>query len=80
MGAPVGRLVLRGARWPGEVAVEDGRIVAVGQSFHLNPGDPERFSIMLPDSAFREGSNRIQLLAVTGDTDPQDLSLIAQAG
>ncbi|WP_285593439.1 8-oxoguanine deaminase [Kineosporia sp. NBRC 101731] len=25
-----GRLVIRGARWPGDVAVEDGRIVAVG--------------------------------------------------
>ena len=25
------RLVLRGARWPGDVAVEDGRVVAVGR-------------------------------------------------
>ena len=24
------RTVLRGARWPGDVAIEDGRIVAVG--------------------------------------------------
>jgi hypothetical protein len=58
----------------------NGRIVAVGQSFHLNPGDPERFSIMLPDSAFREGSNGVELLAVTGDSDAPALSLIAQAG
>ena len=32
------RLVLRGARWPGDVAVEDGRIVAVG-SVPEEPGD-----------------------------------------
>jgi cytosine/adenosine deaminase-related metal-dependent hydrolase len=32
------RLVLRGARWPGEVAVEDGRIAAVG-SVAEQPGD-----------------------------------------
>jgi hypothetical protein len=58
----------------------NGRIVAVGQSFHLNARDPEQFSIMLPDSAFREGSNRVQLLAVAGDSDAPALSLIAHAG
>ena len=30
-GAPVNRLVLRGARWPGDVALADGRILAVGR-------------------------------------------------
>jgi hypothetical protein len=64
-----------------ELAVAlNGSVVAVGQSFHLNPRDPEQFSIMLPDSAFREGSNRLKLLAVTGDSDAPALSLIAQAG
>jgi hypothetical protein len=57
----------------------NGRIVAVGESFHLSPGDPEHFSIMLPDSAFREGGNRIELLAVADELDPT-LSLIARAG
>jgi hypothetical protein len=56
----------------------NGRIVAVGRSFHLNPSDPEHFSVMLPDSAFHEGSNRVELLAVPGDAP--SLSLIAQAG
>ncbi|HEY6709928.1 MAG TPA: amidohydrolase family protein, partial [Actinomycetota bacterium] len=32
------RLVLRGARWPGDVAVTDGRIAAVG-SVAEEPGD-----------------------------------------
>jgi hypothetical protein len=58
----------------------NGRVVAVGQSFHLNPRDPEQFSIMLPDSAFREGSNLVELFAVTRDSDAPALSLIAQAG
>jgi cytosine/adenosine deaminase-related metal-dependent hydrolase len=34
----VSRLVLRGARWPGEVAIEGGRIAAVG-SVPAEPGD-----------------------------------------
>jgi hypothetical protein len=58
----------------------NGRIVAVGQTFRLNEGDPERFSIMLPDNAFHEGGNRVDLLAVAGDSDAPALSLIAQAG
>ena len=32
------RLVLRGARWPGDVAIEGGRIAAVG-SVPAEPGD-----------------------------------------
>jgi cytosine/adenosine deaminase-related metal-dependent hydrolase len=39
-GAPVSRLVLRGARWPGDVAVRDGRIVAVG-TVAAEAGDAE---------------------------------------
>jgi cytosine/adenosine deaminase-related metal-dependent hydrolase len=37
----VSRLVLRGARWPGDVAMEDGRIVAVGE-VDEQPGDEVR--------------------------------------
>ena len=36
--APGGRTVLRGARWPGDIAVEAGRIVALGTVAPL-PGD-----------------------------------------
>jgi cytosine/adenosine deaminase-related metal-dependent hydrolase len=35
-----GRLVLRGARWPGDIAVSQGRIDSVGQVEH-RPGDRE---------------------------------------
>ena len=34
----VGRTVLRGARWPGDIAVENGRITAVG-TVEARPGD-----------------------------------------
>jgi cytosine/adenosine deaminase-related metal-dependent hydrolase len=37
-GPEPGRLVLRGARWPGDVAVRDGRIDAVG-TVRAEPGD-----------------------------------------
>ena len=37
-GAPANRLVLRGARWPGDVAVAGGRIEAVG-TVAAQPGD-----------------------------------------
>ena len=38
------------------------------------------FSIMLPEGAFREGRNSVELLSVTRDPDAPALSLIAQAG
>jgi hypothetical protein len=45
----------------------NGRIVAVGQSFRLAGSDAENFSIMLPENAFREGRNSLELLSVTDD-------------
>ena len=48
-------------------AALNGRIVAVGQSFRLAGSEAENFSIMLPESAFREGPNSLELLSVTQD-------------
>jgi hypothetical protein len=48
-------------------AALNGRIVAVGQSFRLAGSNAEHFSIMLPESAFREGRNSVELLSVTDD-------------
>ena len=48
-------------------AALNGRIVAVGQSFRLAGSDAENFSIMLPESAFRQGPNSLELLSVTDD-------------
>jgi hypothetical protein len=61
-------------------AVVNGRIVAVGQSFTLAGDGAEQFSIMLPESAFREGHNRVELLAVTDDGGALNLGSIARAG
>jgi hypothetical protein len=61
-------------------AALNGRIVAVGQSFTLAGDDAERFSIMLPEGAFREGRNRVELLSVTDDGDELRLASMARAG
>jgi len=61
-------------------AALNGRIVAVGQSFTLAGNDAENFSIMLPEGAFREGRNRVELLSVTTDGGAPRLASLAHAG
>jgi hypothetical protein len=58
----------------------NGRIVAVGQSFKLDGSNSENFSILLPESAFREGRNSVQLLSVTDDDHSLRLASMARAG
>jgi hypothetical protein len=60
----------------GLAAALNGRIVAVGQSFRLAGSDAEKFSIMLPETAFREGPNSVELLSVTDDG--RSLRLVAR--
>jgi hypothetical protein len=44
----------------------NGRIEAVGRSFHLT-GDPtEHFAFMVPEAALREGRNRVEVFEVIG--------------
>ena len=55
---------------PGEqrdlaVAV-NGRVEAVGRSFHLVRQEREFFSLLVPESALRRGLNRVALFEVTG--------------
>jgi Sulfatase len=61
-------------------AVLNGRIIAVGQSFTLAGNDAETFSIMLPEGAFREGHNRVELLSVTDKGGALHLASMARAG
>jgi hypothetical protein len=61
-------------------AALNGRVVAVGQSFTLEGRDAENFSILLPESAFREGRNRVELLSVTDDDGALRLATAARAG
>ena len=61
-------------------AALNGRIIAVGESFTLAGNDAENFSIMLPEGAFREGHNRVELLSVTDKGGALHLASIARAG
>jgi Sulfatase len=58
----------------------NGRIVAVGQSFTLAGNRAENFSILLPERAFRQGGNRLELLSVVDDGGALRLASIARAG
>ena len=45
----------------------NGRIRAVGRSFHLRGQPQEFFSLMVPERALRRGDNRVELLEVQPD-------------
>jgi hypothetical protein len=56
----------RGAMRDLAVAV-NGRIRAVGRSFHLDGRRMEFFSLIVPESALHPGRNRVQLFEVAAD-------------
>ena len=43
----------------------NGRIEAVGRSFHLSGDTTEHFALNVPEAALRDGRNRIELYEVT---------------
>jgi hypothetical protein len=45
----------------------NGRIEAVGRSFHLKGESAESYSVMVPEDALREGRNTVEVLEVTDD-------------
>ena len=45
----------------------NGRIEAVGRSFHLRGETAESYSVMVPEDALREGRNRVEVLEVTDE-------------
>jgi hypothetical protein len=45
----------------------NGSIAATGVTFTLEGADEEQYSLIVPERAFREGANRVQLLLVEGD-------------
>jgi hypothetical protein len=61
---------IRGSRTGRErdlaVAV-NGRIEAVGRSFHLRGEEVESYSVMVPEDSLREGRNKVEVLEVTDD-------------
>jgi len=52
----------------------NGRVAAVGNTFTLVQGEPgELFSVMVPESAFRRGRNRVDVFEVGPDGVPRHL-------
>jgi hypothetical protein len=47
----------------------NGRVWAVGRSFHLRGRPKEFFSLIVPERALRQGDNRLQLVEVEPDGD-----------
>ena len=47
----------------------NGRIAAVGRSFHLRGEKVESYSVMVPENALREGRNTVEVLEVEPDGD-----------
>jgi hypothetical protein len=45
----------------------NGRIEAVGRSFRLRGREAEYFSLIVPETALREGRNTLELLEVNAD-------------
>jgi hypothetical protein len=45
----------------------NGRIEAVGRSFHLKGESVESYSVMVPEDALREGRNTVEVLEVTDE-------------
>jgi hypothetical protein len=63
-----GRVEGSGPRHERDLAVAvNGRIEAVGRSFHLRGEKVESYSVMVPEDSLREGRNRIEVLQVSDD-------------
>jgi hypothetical protein len=76
-----GSIQQTGGSHVGDLALAlNGRIVAVGESFALAGNDRKNFSILIPEGAFREGANRVELLSVTEEGGAFRLASIARAG
>ena len=54
----------RGAR-KARLQLVNGRIEAVGRSFHLTGDTTEHYALNVPETALREGRNRIEVFEIT---------------
>jgi hypothetical protein len=63
-----GRIHGSGAERERNLAIAvNGRIEAVGRSFHLKGQRVESYSVMVPEDALREGRNTVEVLEVTDE-------------
>jgi hypothetical protein len=54
----------------------NGRIEAVGRSFHLRGESVESYSVMVPEESLRDGRNRVEVLEVSDDGE---MALLARS-
>ena len=65
-----GRIRGSGPTTERDVAIAvNGRIAAVGRSFHLRGEKVESYSVMVPEDSLREGRNSVDVLEVEPDGD-----------
>ncbi|MDQ4049646.1 MAG: sulfatase-like hydrolase/transferase [Actinomycetota bacterium] len=58
-----------GGSQPRDIAIAvNGTVRGVGRTFRLATGGGELFGVMVPESALRQGKNRVEVLEVTGGT------------
>jgi Sulfatase len=62
-----GRIHGSGGRERDIAVAVNGRIEAVGRSFHLRGDSVESYSVMVPEGSLREGRNKVEVLEVTDD-------------
>ena len=63
-----GRIRDSGAERERDLAIAvNGRIEAVGRSFHLKGESAESYAVMVPEDALREGRNKVEVLEVTDE-------------
>ena len=63
-----GRIHDSGARRKRDLAIAvNGRIEAVGRSFHLKGETAESYAVMVPEDALRDGRNTLEVLEVTNE-------------
>jgi hypothetical protein len=64
-----GRVHLSDGKPERDIAIAvNGRIEAVGRTFHLLGEAAESYAVMVPETSLRGGRNRIEVLEVTGDS------------
>jgi hypothetical protein len=72
-----GRISGSGPNTTRDIAVAvNGRIEAVGRSFHLRGESVESYSVMVPEESLRDGRNRVEVLEVSDDGE---MALLARS-
>jgi hypothetical protein len=72
-----GRIRGSGPATERDIAVAvNGRIEAVGRSFHLRGESVESYSVMVPEESLRDGRNRVEVLEVSDDGE---MALLARS-